>query len=82
MYFNIVCFLICRAKHGTTNYIPTQFIPTFFDLVIWGHEHECRIVPEFVPVKEGDDGEEKGFFVSQPGSSIATSLSDGEIGQK
>ena len=50
--------------------------------MIWGHEHECRIVPEYVAVKEGDDGEDKGFFISQPGSSIATSLSDAEIGQK
>ena len=26
----------------------------------------------------GDDGEDLGIFISQPGSSIATSLSDGE----
>eukprot|EP00731_Ephydatia_muelleri_P012120 Em0006g1014a len=81
-WFSVLVLHQNRAKHGTTNYIPTQFIPTFFDLVIWGHEHECRIVPEYVPVKEGDDGEEKGFFISQPGSSIATSLCDGEIGKK
>jgi hypothetical protein len=35
--------------------------------------------PEFVPTGEvTDDGEAKGIFISQPGSSIATSLSDGE----
>jgi double-strand break repair protein MRE11 len=40
------------------------------DLVIWGHEHDCRIVPE--PVQD------KSYWVSQPGSSVATSLAEGE----
>lgn len=40
------------------------------DLVVWGHEHDCRIVPE--PVGE------KNYFITQPGSSVATSLADGE----
>lgn len=47
----------------------------YFDLIfsnfqaIWGHEHDCRIVPE---------QSEKGVWISQPGSSVATSLSEGE----
>lgn len=44
------------------------------DLVIWGHEHDCRIVPE--PV--GD----RLYWISQPGSSVATSLSEGEALEK
>lgn len=72
------CF-IYRAKHGATNYIPSSFIPDFFDLVIWGHEHECLLEPQFIPTGEvTKDGQDKGLFISQPGSSIATSLSDGE----
>ena len=68
-----------RAKHGATNYIPPSFLPEFFDLVIWGHEHECLIEPEFVPTGgESAEGEEQGFYISQPGSSVATSLSPGE----
>lgn len=39
------------------------------DLVFWGHEHECRIDPE-----ESLDQ----FRITQPGSSVATSLSPGE----
>jgi double-strand break repair protein MRE11 len=39
-----------------------------------GHEHECLIDPE-----ESLSGE---FFVSQPGSSIATSLCQGEAVDK
>ena len=47
--------------------------------MIWGHEHECLIEPEFVSTGEmSEDGEEKGVYISQPGSSVATSLSDGE----
>lgn len=40
------------------------------DLILWGHEHDCRIDPE--PVTG------KGYYISQPGSSVATSLSRGE----
>ena len=39
-------------------------------MVIWGHEHECLITPRRNP--------EMGFDVIQPGSSIATSLAEGE----
>lgn len=58
------------SKHGQTNYIPESFLPEFLDLVIWGHEHECLIDPAYSPQQD--------FYVSQPGSSIATSLSEGE----
>lgn len=44
-------------------------MPQFMDLVFWGHEHECRIDPE-----ESLDE----FRITQPGSSVATSLSPGE----
>ena len=61
-----------------TNYIPAKFLDDFLDLVIWGHEHECIIDPKdplnFV--------EEKQFFISQPGSTVATSLCQGESKQK
>ena len=71
-----------RARHGATNHIPENFIPNFFDLVIWGHEHECLIDPKFVRTSYDAEGEEKGMYISQPGSSIATSLSDGELAKK
>lgn len=40
------------------------------DLILWGHEHDCRITPEPVP--------EKPYSICQPGSTVATSLSKGE----
>jgi len=44
------------------------------DLVVWGHEHDCRITPEPVAGKK--------YYISQPGSSVATSLADGEAIEK
>ena len=38
--------------------------------MIWGHEHECLIDPEY--------SEQQQFHITQPGSSIATALSEGE----
>lgn len=65
---------VCRSKHGPTNYIPEQFLDDFLDLVVWGHEHECLITPT--------RNEQQLFYVTQPGSSVATSLSPGEAAKK
>lgn len=45
-------------------------LPDFIDMVVWGHEHECKIDPKLNP--------ETNFHVMQPGSTIATSLVPGE----
>ena len=51
--------------------------------MLWGHEHECLIEPEYIHQGVMDEGgEEKGVYISQPGSSVATSLSDGEMKKK
>ena len=55
-------------------YLPESFIPSFFDLVIWGHEHECFTTTVH--------SEESGFHVYQPGSSVATSLIQAESNPK
>ncbi|XP_076655737.1 double strand break repair nuclease mre11 isoform X2 [Halictus rubicundus] len=72
--FNIFVLHQNRAQHLEHGYISESKLPNFLDLIIWGHEHECRITPEFVTETE--------YFVSQPGSSIATSLSEGEAKTK
>ncbi|KAM7535724.1 hypothetical protein Aperf_G00000089358 [Anoplocephala perfoliata] len=59
-----------RVRHGPTGYLPEKFLPSFLDLIIWGHEHDCRIVPEW--------NESQQFYIVQPGSSVATALSEGE----
>lgn len=63
-----------RVMHGPKNFIPETFLDDFIDLVIWGHEHECLIDPAYNP--------QQNFHVSQPGSSVATSLSEGESREK
>ncbi|TNN21811.1 Double-strand break repair protein MRE11 [Liparis tanakae] len=73
-WFNLFTIHQNRSKHGPTNYIPEQFLDEFIDLVVWGHEHECLIAPT--------RNEQQLFYVTQPGSSVATSLSPGEAAKK
>ena len=74
-WFNILIVHQNRFKghnigKNKKNYLPEAFIPSFFDLVIWGHEHECFTEPIY--------NSEVGFHIYQPGSSIATSLIQAE----
>ncbi|KAM5246487.1 double-strand break repair protein MRE11 isoform 2-T2 [Ctenodactylus gundi] len=73
-WFNLFVIHQNRSKHGNTNFIPEQFLDDFIDLVVWGHEHECRIAPT--------KNEQQLFYVSQPGSTVVTSLSPGEAVKK
>ncbi|KAM6946400.1 double-strand break repair protein MRE11 [Aplochiton taeniatus] len=73
-WFNLFTIHQNRSKHGATNYIPEQFLDDFLDLVVWGHEHECLITPT--------RNEQQLFYVTQPGSSVVTSLSPGEAVKK
>lgn len=63
-----------RVKHGPQEYVPEGMFDDSIDLVVWGHEHDCRIMPEPVAGKN--------YYISQPGSSVATSLADGEAVEK
>ncbi|XP_050097723.1 double-strand break repair protein MRE11 [Anopheles aquasalis] len=73
-WFNMLVLHQNRADRGYKKYLPENALPKFLNLIIWGHEHDCRIQPE--------QNAQKGFFVSQPGSTVATSLSEGESIQK
>jgi double-strand break repair protein MRE11 len=59
-----------RVKHGPQSSVPEGMFDDRVDLVVWGHEHDCRIEPEPVARKE--------YYITQPGSSVATSLAHGE----
>ena len=61
-------------KHGPQDYVPEGMFDDSVDLVVWGHEHDCRIIPEVVA--------DKNYRIVQPGSSVATSLADGEAIEK
>ena len=74
-WFNIFALHQNRdAGRGSKNCVHESMIPEWMDLVIWGHEHECMIHPAESLVGT--------FMISQPGSSVATSLSDGEAVKK
>ncbi|KAG2581949.1 hypothetical protein PVAP13_6KG080700 [Panicum virgatum] len=73
-WFNILVLHQKRKKASPSNGVSELLLPRFLDLVIWGHEHECLIDPEEVSGM--------GFHVTQPGSSIATSLINSEAKAK
>lgn len=69
-WFNMLLVHQNRVKHGPQNSVPEGMFDESIDLVVWGHEHDCRIEPEKVP--------ERRYYITQPGSSVATSLAHGE----
>lgn len=76
-WFNILTLHQNRSggRGGNTkNGIKEDMIPDWMDFVCWGHEHECDI-----DVTESVVGT---FRISQPGSTVATSLVDGESMRK
>jgi double-strand break repair protein MRE11 len=74
-FFNILVLHQNRAEgRGRKNAIFESMIPEWMDVVIWGHEHECQ--PRFQESLHGR------FRVLQVGSTVATSLVDGEAAPK
>ena len=73
-WFNLLLFHQNRTPRGLNNYIPESYLDNFLHFILWGHEHECIINPQLNP--------EKDFVVCQAGSSVATSLSEGEAKRK
>jgi len=73
-WFNVFTLHQNRISHSPKNYINEAFFERFLDFVVWGHEHECKITPS--PSSEGE------FYITQPGSTIATALSESESVEK
>lgn len=65
---------MARVNHGPQQSVPEGMFDDSIKLVVWGHEHDCRIWPEKVA--------EKDYYITQPGSSVATSLAPGEAKPK
>lgn len=80
-FFNILVLHQNRADRGAKNTITMDLLPKNMNLVLWGHEHDCRIEPEEYNIV-GTDGNLKPRYVTQPGSSVATSLCEGEAIEK
>lgn len=75
---NCFCILVVHQNrfkgHGlgapSKNCIMDWAFPDFIDLIVWGHEHDCFLQPRKT--------ENKGYLIYQPGSTLATSLTEGE----
>ena len=61
---------------GPKNCIHEHMLPPHLNLVLWGHEHECQVEPVLTTAGNGE------WYLSQPGSSVATSLVPGEAREK
>ena len=70
MRFRRLILLNLSVNHGPQKSVPEGMFDDSIDLVVWGHEHDCRVIPETVVGKK--------YRITQPGSSVATSLADGE----
>ncbi|WFD42669.1 meiotic recombination [Malassezia psittaci] len=73
-WFNLLTIHQNRSAHTQRGFIPESVFDDNLDLIVWGHEHEQRILPEAVS--------EKNYYISQPGSSVATSLCQAETVEK
>ncbi|GAA6043588.1 hypothetical protein JCM8097_005270 [Rhodosporidiobolus ruineniae] len=71
-WFNIILVHQNRVPHGPNNSVPDEAFGEEAHLVVWGHEHDCISEARPVPVTN------RQYYISQPGSSIATSLAKGE----
>jgi double-strand break repair protein MRE11 len=61
--FNIFVLHQNRVSHSNNSFISENLLPDFLDLVIWGHEHECLILPEQSKFN-------KNIHICQPGYKI------------
>jgi double-strand break repair protein MRE11 len=77
-YFNILVIHQNRYKGAIgvnrKDSVTDETIPNWFNLVLWGHEHES--IPRLVPCAE------TGVEILQPGSTVRTSLINTEQGPK
>lgn len=73
-WFNFMAVHQNHFQHSVTSFLPEHYLPDFLNFVMWGHEHECWKFPTHNP--------DTGFDTLQPGLSIATSLSEGEMADK
>jgi len=58
-WFNMMVVHQNRSAHTKDECLREDFLPQSMNLIFWGHEHECRLEPEF--------NDDKNFYVTQPG---------------
>ena len=82
-WFNMMAIHQNRQPRGAgavmKGYVKEALLPNCMDLVVWGHEHECQIAGGMNGLAESAENQ---FTVIQPGSTVATSLVEGEAKMK
>ncbi|QPG75951.1 hypothetical protein FOA43_003337 [Brettanomyces nanus] len=73
-WFSLMCIHQNHVQRPGIRVVEEINLPDFLDFIFWGHEHDC--IPHTV------ENPSTGFNVLQAGSSIATSLSEGELAEK
>ena len=73
-WFNLFFIHQNHAQRGSKSAVSEKQLPKWLNLVVWGHEHASKTEP--TPSSEGT------FDVSQPGSSVHTTLSEDEARPK
>ena len=74
-WFNMFVLHQNRIAHDAKKCIHEDMLPTFLDFIVWGHEHEAK-------PREEEGGTENTSTIYQPGSTVATSLCEGEAKKK
>lgn len=74
-YFNLFAIHQNRYRGASggapaKNCVHNSFLPSFLNLVVWAHEHEC--------IPSAEESVECGFHILQTGSSVQTSLTASE----
>ena len=83
-WFNVLVLHQNRLRPNPEENLDEELLPTFLDLVVWGHEHEARMEfelpkdPALIGTTLGpfamDNSTSQSLRVLQPGSTVATSL--------
>lgn len=71
-WFNLFFIHQNHAPRGSKNAVSEKLLPPWLHFVVWGHEHACKVEPQISAEGGGH------FSVSQPGSSVPTTLSEDE----
>ena len=81
-WFNVLALHQNRAKTAaaSTSAVNDVLLPACMDIVVWGHERECTIGGGMDGVPDPRDDVQ--FSVLQPGSAVATELSEVEAKPK
>lgn len=73
-WFNMFVLHQNRVVHDAKKCVHNDMLPDFLDFVIWGHEHEAK--------HKEEESDIEATTIYQPGSSVATSLCEGEAQKK